>query len=81
VFPPRRLSIGPNPTEASNPLPIWRGTEISNPFPSTESSLQTDFLSLICGNPGSIASASRLARIVGVGVETADCALNGCCCV
>jgi len=32
-------SIGPGPTEASKPLPIWRGTEISNPFPSsTESS-------------------------------------------
>ena len=35
VVPPRRLSIGPNPTEASKPLPIWRGTEISNPFPSS----------------------------------------------
>jgi hypothetical protein len=29
VIPPRRPSIGPNPTEASKPLPIWRGTEIS----------------------------------------------------
>ena len=35
VIAPRRLSIGPNPTEASKPLPIWRGTEISNPFPSS----------------------------------------------
>jgi hypothetical protein len=35
VIPPRRLSIGPNPTEASKPLPTWRGTEISNPFPSS----------------------------------------------
>ena len=29
------LMIGPNPTEASKPLPIRRGTEISNPFPSS----------------------------------------------
>ena len=39
VVPPRRLSIGPNPTEASKPLPIWRGTEISNPFPSSRQSV------------------------------------------
>jgi hypothetical protein len=30
--------IGPNPTEASKPLPIRRGTEISNPFPSSAES-------------------------------------------
>ena len=35
---PRRRLIGPNPTEASEPLPVWRGTEISNPFPSSEES-------------------------------------------
>jgi len=32
-------SIGPGPTEASKPLPIWRGTEISNPFPSSKQSV------------------------------------------
>ena len=40
----RRLSIGPNPTEASKPLPIWRGTEISNPFPSSRESANHRFL-------------------------------------
>ena len=35
IPPPRRPSIRPNPTEATKPLPIWRGTEISNPFPSS----------------------------------------------
>jgi hypothetical protein len=34
MIPSRRRSITPNPTEASKPLPIWRGTEISNPSPS-----------------------------------------------
>jgi len=38
VVPPRRLSIGSNPTEASKPQPSWRGTEISNPFPSSRES-------------------------------------------
>ena len=38
MIPRRRLSIGSNPTEASKPLPIWRGTGISNPFPSTRES-------------------------------------------
>ena len=39
VVPPRRLSIGPNPTEASKPLPIWRGTRSSNPFRSSRQSV------------------------------------------
>ena len=43
VVPPRRLSIGPNPTEASKPLPIWRGTEISNPFHSSGESGELRF--------------------------------------
>jgi hypothetical protein len=38
AIPPRRLSIGSNPTEASKPLPIWRGTGFSNPFPSSAES-------------------------------------------
>ena len=38
VIPPRRLSTGLNPTEASKPLPIWRGTEISNLFSSSAES-------------------------------------------
>jgi len=42
VIPPRRLSIGPNPTEASKPLPIWRGTEISNPFSSSGESHESE---------------------------------------
>jgi hypothetical protein len=42
AIPPRRLSIGSNPTEASKPLPIWRGTGFSNPFPSSSES---------CANP------------------------------
>ena len=39
VIPPRRLSIGPDLTEASKPLPIRRGIEISNPFPSSGQSV------------------------------------------
>jgi hypothetical protein len=35
MIPSRRRSIGPNPTEAAKPLPILRGTEISNPVPSS----------------------------------------------
>jgi len=42
VLPPRRPSVGPNPTEASKPLPIRRGTEISNPFPSSGESYKPD---------------------------------------
>ena len=45
VVPPRRLSIGPNPTEASKPQPSWRGTEISNPFPCGCESANFWFLS------------------------------------
>src|SRR6516225_5008805 len=43
MIPPRRRSIGLNPTEASKSLPILRGTEISNPFPSSgESAANSD---------------------------------------
>jgi hypothetical protein len=43
VIPPRRLSIGPNSTEASKPLAIWRGTEISNPVLSSGESANRRF--------------------------------------
>jgi len=35
IIPLRQRSIDRNPTEVLKPLPIWRGTEISNPFPSS----------------------------------------------
>ena len=45
MIPPRRRSIDPIPTEASNQLSIWRGTEISNPFRSSGESANFRFLS------------------------------------
>jgi hypothetical protein len=74
-------SIGPNPAEALKRLPIWRGTEFSNPSLSSGESCKLHFASpaLVTSDSGRPLEA-RLAAFVARSAEVlkffADCGIR-----